>query len=162
MIYHFEAVSKAEYEKLQEAISWITLLVAGADNEIDHEETEWAHKLTKIRSYANEDTLHEFYHDVGENFDAVLVDLITSVKGDADTRRKELEEKLSSLNPIMAKLPNHVGAALYQSYKSFAKHVAQSHGGFLGFGSISSNEQKVIGLNTLDAIELIEDNEEEE
>lgn len=162
MVYHFEAISKAEYETLQEAISWITLLVAGADNEIDHEETEWAQKLTKIRSYANEDTLHEFYTHVGEDFDGTLVRLITSTLGDAETRRVALEAKIATLNPILAQLPNHVGAAMYQSYITFARHVAEASGGFLGFGSISANEKKVIGLPTLDPIVLIESSDEEE
>lgn len=161
MIYHFEAVNHEEYGKLKDAIALITVLVAGADENIDHEETEWAEKLTKIRSYANDDTLHEFYKDVGVTFHGDLEQHILSLPADGDKRREHIEGLLAQLNPVLAKLPNKIGAALYESYTSFAKHVAKSSGGFLGFGSISANEHKVIGLDVIDPIIFIEEEEEE-
>lgn len=160
MIYHFEAVNREEYGKLKGALALITVLVAGADKNIDQEETEWAEKLTKIRSYANDDTLHEFYKDLGVTFHDDLIELINKLPGDVDRRREAIEEKLGELNPIMAKLPAKIGALLYDSYVTFAKHVAKSSGGFLGFGSISANESKVMELDTINPIIYTEEEEE--
>lgn len=160
MIYHFEAVNREEYGKLKSALALITVLVAGADKNIDQEETEWAEKLTKIRSYANDDTLHEFYKDLGVTFHDDLIELINKLPGDVDRRREAIEEKLGELNPIMAKLPAKIGALLYDSYVTFAKHVAKSSGGFLGFGSISANESKVMELDTINLIIYTEEEEE--
>ncbi len=160
MIYHFEAVNREEYGKLKGALALITVLVAGADKNIDQEETEWAEKLTKIRSYANDDTLHEFYKDLGVTFHDDLIELINKLPGDVDRRREAIEEKLGELNPIIAKLPAKIGALLYDSYVTFAKHVAKSSGGFLGFGSISANESKVMELDTINPIIYTEEEEE--
>ncbi len=157
MITNFETVTNQEFKQLKEAIAYITILVAGADNTIDKEETDWATKLTKIRSYANEDTLHGFYEEVGKDFENDLYRLNDSLSSDVKVRTEEIEAKIAELNPILLKLENEVGSALYSSYVSFAKHVAKASGGFLGFGSISAAEERVLGLKTLDVVAYIEE-----
>lgn len=161
MIPNFEHTQTQDFEKLKKAIAYITVYVAGADGHIDEKETAWASKLTNIRSYAGPEILAGFYEEVGKDFDEVLAKLMASLPSDTEARNAAISEELASLNVILAGLANPIGAALYESYTSFAKHVAKSDGGFLGFGSISKEEADVIGLTMLDPIELIEEEEEE-
>ena len=160
MLDNFTGIEEAEKKQLTEAIAQITVLIAGADGVIDTAETAWASKLTKIRSYANEDLLHEFYQVVGNTFGEDLNAMIKALPSDVDDRTNVLAEKLGALNDILSRLPNQIGATLYTSYTSFAKHVAESSGGFLRMWSVSGEEKKLMTLPMLDPIELIIEEDE--
>lgn len=160
MTEHFKVLNKEEYKSLTDAISLITLLIAGADGDIEKEELDWATKIANIRSYALPEDLNDFYKDVGTDFTERL-DHFTHVTDNAVTvRMGEISEKLEKLNPIMAKLSPVLGATLYKSYTSFAKHVAKSSGGFLGFFAIGPEEEKWISLPMITPIEMPEEEEE--
>jgi hypothetical protein len=149
---HFTALTDTEYQQLKDAIADITILIAGADGEIDKEETTWAKKLTHIRSYANSKVLHSFYEDVGAEFSEKLDKKIDSMSTNKEERTALISSNLNKLNPILAKLHPMIAAEMYQSYTSFAKHVAKASGGILGFFSISSEEQQLLDLDMLDEI----------
>ena len=149
---HFKQLTSEELYKLKNAISWITILIAGADGKIDARETEWAEKLATIRSYSLPEELKEFYHLVGEDFYIRLHNLIEELPEETTERTSILTENLGSLNPILAKIDNSVGSILYKSYLSFAKHVAKASGGFLGFFSVSAEEQKLLSLEMIHPI----------
>jgi len=157
MLDNFTGVTEAEKKQLVDAIAQITILIAGADGVIDTAETAWANKLTKIRSYATEEDLHEYYKVVGANFSKELDAMIIALPDDTDQRTQVLVDKLTLLNAPLGKLPNHIGVALYESYTSFAKHVAEASGGFLRMWSISGEEKKLMKLPMIAPIELIED-----
>jgi len=159
MIQGFENISENQFDVLKNAISWITVLIAGADGKIDKEETDWAVKLTKIRSYANPNSLTPFYEEVGKDFTKKLKDLLAAVPQDTQKRNELLQRKLAEINEILPKLDNKIAYALYQSYTSFAEHVAKESGGFMGFFSISKEETNWIGLPMIDPIELEEGDE---
>ncbi len=156
MLDKFTGIDEAEKKQLICAISKITVLIAGADGMIDTAETEWAIKLTKIRSYATEDALKDFYKEVGKTFDEDLHSLINSVPYGVEMRTKLLVEWLTDLNSPLSKLPNELAANLYHSYTTFAKHVAEASGGFLRMWSISGEEKKLINLPMLTPIVHIE------
>ncbi len=138
---------------LKDAISLITILIAGSDGKIDHEETAWAEKLTRIRSYSSPEKISDFYAEVGKDFSERLTHYIEALPDDRDERNKDISDRLSSLNGIFAKLDQEKAHHFYLSMTSFAKHVAKASGGFLGFGSISSAEKKWIGLPMIDPID---------
>lgn len=156
----FDFVTAEEKEKLVDAISQITVLIAGADGKIQKEELEWAEKLTRIRSFAHHKSLQAFYETVGVDFHERLHNLIDELPAGESQRTELLESKLAEVEPILQKLPVELGALLYHSYTSFAKHVAKSSGGFLGIGVISANESKLMKLSMLTPI--IADVEDEE
>ena len=153
MTEEYKVLSKEEYETLKNAISWITILVAGADNNIDPQETEWAEKLANIRAFSLDEELKSFYTDVGQDFHGKLHKMIDDMPDDREERQAILSENLSKLNSILAKLEPSVGALLYDSFVSFASHVAKASGGFLRFFSVSAEEKKVIKLDMIDPIE---------
>lgn len=148
----FEVLTESEYQKLKDAIALITVYISGADGEIEAEETEWAAKITRIRSYNTPDALLEFYKEVGEDFQGKLDSYIADLPKHPHTRNPIIEERLENLNPILASLPKKLGAELYDSYVSFAKHVAKATGGFLGFFSIGPKEAELLDLKMISPI----------
>lgn len=157
----FSNINEVELDQLKDAISLITVLVAGADGKIDHKEKEWATKLTDIRSYSNTEDLQPFYESVGMDFETRLDAHIDSLPDSASERKDIIHSKLALLNPVMAKLDNKIGASLYTSYISFAKHVAKASGGFFRIGAISGAESKVISLSMIEPIYYEEPEEEQ-
>jgi len=162
MIPQFEGLSEGQVELLYDAIPLITVYIAGADGKIDQEEKEWAEKVTKIRSYAYHESLQEFYTNLGAVYAGRLDHYISSLPSDVEKRTIAIGEKLSQLNSVLAKLDVNFAARYYKGLVTFAEHVAKASGGFLGFGSISRAEDKLIGLDMINAIELEEGEEEEE
>ncbi len=142
-------LTAAESDLLLEAIPTITVLIAGADHVIDQKESDWAAKLTHIRSFVTSghnqnkpDDTNEFYAWADKHYHEKFDALLKSSPISTDI----LTQKLASLNPILAKLEHQFAKKLYHSFLSFAEHIAKASGGVLGFGSVSDAENDLIGL----------------
>jgi hypothetical protein len=149
----FHKLSPEEYASLKDAIPQITVLIAGADGKISPGETEWAKKLTNIRSYSAAEEYQSFYTEIGETFQTRVDDLIATLPGEVTARNGQISDTLAGLNRILHKLDPKHAAHLYTELKTFAKHVARSSGGFLKFWSVSAEEKKWIGLPMLEVFE---------
>lgn len=149
----FKGITPAEYQKLTDAIAEITILIAGADGTVHKDEVEWAEKVTKIRSYNLPKRLSAYYEDVGKDFREKLDDWLEKFLRNPEETNSEVKSSLADLNPIFEKLENRrIAYELYLSFLSFARHVARSTGGFLGWGSIGPEEDEVIGLTMIEPI----------
>jgi len=157
MIQEFAGLTAEESQALVDAVPLITILIAGADGNIDAKEREWATKLTEIRGYAHPDSLQEYYQAVGDQYGEKLNHLIDSLPKDVNERTKLISEKLSSLNASLAKLDINYAYNLYKSLTSFAEHVAKASGGFLRFATVSKEEAKLINLPMINPIEIEEE-----
>ena len=157
----FEKLTEDQRQKIKDAMSWITVLIAGADGKIEAGETAWAEKVTKIRGYHNpSNELTPFYEAVGEEFSEKLDHLIANVPEDVSERNAILSRKLEQLNDILPLLDhNNIGFKLLASYRSFAEHIAKSSGGFLGFFSVSKDEGNLIGLPMINDIPFLDPTE---
>lgn len=160
MIQGFGKLSKDQFQNTKDAIAWITVLIAGADGEIDAEETAWAEKVTKIRSYNNPNELTPFYDQVGHEFTDKLQALVAAVPKDVKEREVFLSNKLAQLNDVLPLLEDNLGYQLRKEYISFAKHVAKASGGFLGFLSVSAAESKLVDLDMIKPVSFIGEEEE--
>ncbi len=152
MIEGFKQLNEEQFKTLTDTIARIAILIGGADGRFDKEEKDWAEKITKIRTYANEDTLHGFYTMVGRDFDAVIEKELAELPGLVEDRSNVLIEKLAEVNAILPLLDHSVRKALYKSYVSFAKHVAKASGGFFDFWSISLAEEKWLDLEMINPV----------
>lgn len=149
----FKGISTEEYNQLLEGIVSITILIAGADGTIEDHETNWAAKLTNIRSYQLPRRLSAFYKEVGITFQEKVDVLVEKFKQDQDGTMHHLKFQLASLNDVFEKMDNReLAYELYLSFRSFARHVARSTGGFLGWGAISPKEDELIGLTMIHPI----------
>jgi hypothetical protein len=154
MIEQFKGISESEYEELKDAVSLITVLIAGADGSIDRKEKDWAEKVTNIRSYSLPEGLKDFYLEVGEDFQNKLDTFIDRFSGEVEARNREISLELAQLNQIFPKLQDRESAvALYESFVSFARHVARASGGFLSWGSINVHEKKLMSLDMIHPVE---------
>src|SRR5699024_1239806 len=146
----FKGISVSEYEQLTQAIAEITILIAGADGTVNKGEVEWAEKVTKIRSYNLPKRLASFYKDVGKDFRNQMDRWSLKFLEDPEQTKLEVKSNLAELNSLFTKLENRrVAYELYLSFRSFARHVARSTGGFLGWGAIGPEEDALIGLTMI-------------
>ncbi|MFK8008657.1 MAG: hypothetical protein AB8H03_20025 [Saprospiraceae bacterium] len=162
MIQQFNNLTKQEASKMLNAIPLITILIAGADDKIDYNEKKWANKLANIRTFSNPNELHDYYSFIGIDFAERLNKNIDELPNNTAARQQKISEQLAELNTIFPKLDSPFGPKLYASCLSFAKHVANASGGFLGFNRISKTEKEWITLPMLEPVLLHEEEEEGE
>lgn len=154
-----EQLHQEEFDKLVGSLPRIAILIAGADGNFDENEKEWAEKLTHIRSYNHPSELDGLYEAADEVFTEQMNALSSAYPDDVTSRNLQISAELAELNDILAKLNPKTGASVYQSLTSYAKHIARSSGGFLGFGSISSPEAKWVELPMIQPVEDISEEE---
>lgn len=148
-----ESLTVEEQKILIDAVPYITILVAGADGNIDSKEVEWSEKITKLRSFSYEEDLQPFYKKVDEIYEKRLQELRDSLPKEKDSRNQVLTEELSRVNEVLPKVDHFFARLYYQSLKSFADHVAHATGGFMGWLSVGLEEYKVIDLPMINKIE---------
>lgn len=160
MLHQLRNLPADELQELLDAIPVITLLIAGADGEIDDDELSTSEKITKIRGYSGGEIMQDFYDKVGEDYTERLSRWLKVIPKDTAERTADLSGRLEKLNPILAKLAPELGAEMYKSFTSFATHVAKASGGFLGFGSINKEEANLVSLPMLTPI-IVETEDDE-
>lgn len=148
----FQSLSKEEIDALVEAPALITVLVGGADGELDSEERTWSERLLRSRTYNNPKDLNEFYRVVVEGFWVKVQSEIAHLPADVKTRNSELSDRLAKLNPILAKLDVELAADLYRGFVGLAEETAKASGGFLRIGAVGAEESKWIKLSMLTPI----------
>jgi hypothetical protein len=163
---NIENIGSEDLQVLENAVSQIAVLIAGADGEIDKDETDWAAKLMHIRSYSGDKSLQDFYGQVEVNFNIKIRDLVKNLSKNTAERQAQLSKDIAQVNPILAKLDAEMAYHIYNDYLTLAKSIAKSSGGILGFGAISNAESEWITLPMITPIakhiaEDIDDNAEE-
>lgn len=148
-----DSLSAEEQQQVVDAISYITLLIAGSDGEIDLNEVRWGEKITRIRAFSYDEELRPFYKRVGANFTERLAQLQDELPDDPKERQAQILEELSKLNDILPKLDHFYARLYYHSLRTFAEHVAHASGGVLGWLSVGFEEYKIIDLPTINPIE---------
>lgn len=163
MIPELDGLSQEEQQLMVDALPMITALIAGADGKIDQEEKDWASKVMQMRTWdhPNNEITGGFYQKASEQYHDSFKRIDASLTGNLTERNDTLVGHLSALNVIIPKLPAKFGKSYYEGLKSFANHVAKASGGFMGYFSISAEEQKWVDLPMLNEFEFIIEDEEE-
>lgn len=154
MIPQFQHLSAEEKELMYDAIPLITILIACADGELTHRERTWSEKITRIRSYSYHESLREFYLNVGKDYQDKLDHFLDKLPLNVERRTTVISQKLSGLNHILPKLEEVFAWRYYTGLLSFAKHVARSTGGFMGWSAINDAERRLMGLDMIQPVEL--------
>ena len=149
MLTEFKNLSPAEQQQLFDAIPLIVVLVAGADGDIDEVELAEAQRLADIRSFNNRGHLNAYYEHIDEGLLGRIEQMINELPTDLEARQNAIFARLSLLNPVLAKMSEPFGYLYYQTFRSFAKHIAEAHGGFLRFLTIGPAEAEVLELPML-------------
>jgi hypothetical protein len=143
----FSALTSEETEQLLRAPAMVTLLIAGADEQIDKREENWATKLVRYRTFTAEAELQAYYEMVDQRFEQQLSTLIAEWEAGDSTK---VAAQLAETKPVLAKLDTRYAKLLKQSWRTLAKKVAKASGGLVGFGAVDSEERKVVDLPMLD------------
>tara|TARA_Y100000385_G_C13054218_1_gene621207 strand:+ start:414 stop:902 length:489 start_codon:yes stop_codon:yes gene_type:complete len=145
-------LSNDQIQTIVDSFAYATVLIAGADGEIDSNELKWGSKLSHIRSYNDEYRLNDLFEEVEKSFQEKVSGIMKQVPGTVEDRYEWIKPNLSKLNEVLEQLDNTNAFSIYKSLLSFAKHIAKADGGFLGFGTISSEEHKLISLPMINEI----------
>lgn len=146
MLNEFSPLKPSEQQVMFDAIPLITILVAGADGEMDEVELAEAQRLADIRSYDSHGRLLAFYELIDKNLVGRIQEMAKELPAEVSARQTAISEKLVALNDILPKLALPFGYLYYQSFLTFAKFIAESHGGFLRFMTVSDEEAEVMTL----------------
>lgn len=152
MISEFKNLTEEESGLMLMAPAFVTILIAGAEGSIDHKETDWAAKITHMRA-DNNTILQNYFQEVDQNFTDMLDELIIAMPEDADERSAKINKELSKLNDILPKLDKTFATEFYKSMLSLSGQVAKASGGVLGYGSVSPEEKKYLGLDVINSPE---------
>lgn len=160
MDHDLRLLSSEELSLLKDAYAYITVLIAGADGNIDAQELSWAEKIVQIRTFAGDERLNEFHEAINAALPERIKQLINELPADVASRNEMISNILAGLNPILASLDPSLSSYLYKGYVSFAQRIAKASGGILSFFTIGAEEKKWVGLSMLTPIVYIIDEEE--
>lgn len=145
----FSRLSVEEMEELCLIPIWVSILIAGADNNIDKAEIRKAIRLAREKQNNAHDSIVEYYKKVCDRFEQNLKGYITLMPPKLEQRVEFLVGKLERVNYFFSKLDLEIAYPLYLSFREFAVGVARSSGGIFGLLAISDAESKYIDLKMI-------------
>lgn len=148
-IKEFHNLSEAEVALMNKMPALVTLLIAGADDKVDDEEKKWAAAVVNYRRITGEELLFDYYENVEDSFEMQLLDMIKEYPQGHEERTKILVEEIASVNSVLPKINEKYAHTLVNSWQSLAKQVAKASGGFLGFNTVSKQEEEFLGLDMI-------------
>ena len=123
----------------------ITILIAGADSDIDKAEIQEAKEII-YRIKENASSLSSFYNQVIENFEINLDQFLGTYPTNTRERNQIISEELKLLNHILPNLELDTAINFYSDMKQLARHIAEASGGVLGYLSVDKEESKYMNL----------------
>jgi hypothetical protein len=146
MVPELKKLTADELEMLIKAPLLVSILIAGADGQIDKSEIRGAINTARKKAQSGS-SLKTFYESVAEDFEDKLKVLIQSYPSNPTARCAQIENELTTLNNLFTKVDSQFAQDIYGSLKNLAMNTAKSSGGFLGFGSsIGPEEAKYVEL----------------
>ncbi|MEQ8474901.1 hypothetical protein [Fulvivirga sp.] len=149
MIAEFNALSNEEIETMLAVPILVTILIAGADGQIDKSEVNEAISIAKLKQKKARVGLIDYYGEVGTDFEDKLKVMIQHFPVKAEERNPLIIDELTKLNTILPKLDNNFAIEFYASIKDLAKKIAESSGGILGYMAVGYEESKLIELKMI-------------
>lgn len=141
------SLSEDDQDLLFKAPVVVTILIAGADKDIDKKEEMRARKLVNYRTFTSDIFLHEFYEAAHQVFDGNMADLMAAWS--PETGQEAMSNALTDIGTVVAKLPADHAESLKGSLRSLATKVAEADGGFLHMGGVSAEERALLNLKEL-------------
>ncbi|MBS1552072.1 MAG: hypothetical protein JST15_08405 [Bacteroidetes bacterium] len=149
MIPEFKNLNDHEIHIMLSAPALITLLIAGAEGNIEEKEIDWGAKIAHFRAEDKDSILQNYYKEVDRTFDESLKEYIVMIPHDVHDRTEKINSRLAKINQILPKLDKKFAMEFYKSILTLSTQVAKASGGIWGYGSISREEQKLIDLDVI-------------
>ena len=141
-------LSDEDQDLLYKAPAIVTIMIAGADKDIDKKEEIRARKLVNYRTFTSDLFLHDYYEAVNSRFEHDFHELLAAWS--PETGAKAMSNALAEVGKVVAKMPEDHAESLKTSLRSLATKVAEADGGFLHMGGISIEERELLDLKELD------------
>ncbi|HHP7240700.1 MAG TPA: hypothetical protein ACFCUD_03465 [Cyclobacteriaceae bacterium] len=149
MIPEFENLRPEEVEIMLRAPVLVSILIAGADGNIDKREMKEAIATARSKQSRAREQLVDYYKLVGKDFDKRFQEMVKEFPNKPEDRNPLITKELRRLNRILPKLDNNFAVKFYASLKELAKKIAESSGGVLGYLSVSYEEAKLMDLKMI-------------
>lgn len=149
MIPEFEKLSEREQDLMLKAPVLVSILIAGADGNIDSTERQEAIQVAKAKQSRAREALIDYYQLVGEKFEERFNELVAKLPEETSERNKAIEDELSRLNTVLPKLDKNWAIKFHASLKDLANKIAGASGGILGYLSVSFEESQFIELKMI-------------
>ena len=149
MLYHISKLHQDEQELIKKAPLLVSILVAGADGEVDPEEINKSVSLIHTKSFSETSEIRHLYRELDHDVETTLMKMLQELPADLTEREAVITEQLIALNSVVAKLEPQIASDFYKSLRSFALRVAQTSGGIFGMGQINYHEKEIVKLPML-------------
>tara|TARA_S200000501_G_scaffold170533_1_gene160618 strand:- start:1221 stop:1682 length:462 start_codon:yes stop_codon:yes gene_type:complete len=149
MLKEFEGLSEDEIDLMLSIPILVSVLIAGADGNIDQKEKKEAILLAYNKQHHVTKELSGYYRLVGYNFEEKLLTCISKTSDDLEVRNGDLIHELRKLNLILPKIDKHFSIKFYASIEDWAKRIAEASGGILGYMSVTYEEAKLLTLKMI-------------
>ncbi|TRX51419.1 hypothetical protein FNH22_24325 [Fulvivirga sp. M361] len=149
MVEQFDNLTESERELMFKVPILVSILIAGADNEIDKSEIKQAVNLSKLKQQKARKDLIDYFKTVGTDFEDKLKVTIQQYPVDASDRNPKIIEELERLNHVLPKLDKNFAIDFYASIRDIARKIAEASGGVLGYMAVGYEESKLIGLDMI-------------
>lgn len=144
MVVQFSQLTEEEKKLMYQVPALATILIAGADDNIDALEKEVAEELTQLKATTSEIELRGYYEKVSATFRKDLEGLISELPGKAKYRNPYIREQLSQVNTIFDQVPPMFANDFYRHIKQIAKRVSEASGGLLGYLAVGKEEERAL------------------
>ena len=150
MTSYLQILNEAETSLMLKAPILVTILIAGADCEVDHKEIKKAislvEKNAKVKSI-----LSEYFSEVSQDFEDKFMVVFQSYPLNCKLRNEVIVGELSQLNAILPRLDRTFATLFYDALRKTAQSIAESSGGVLGINSVGDEEARYINLYMINA-----------
>lgn len=143
-------LTEEETKELYLVPIWISILIAGADNNIDKLEIRKAIEIINEKQQKENALIVEYYRMASNKFEINLKGYLALMPTDKEKRIDFLIKKIGRVNYYFSKLGKDFAYQLYLSFRDFANQIAHASGGFFGLLSVSYAESKFVDLKMID------------
>ena len=149
MIPEFKSLNAQEQNLMLNAPILVTLLIAGAEGNIEKKEIDWGAKIIHFKAEDKDAVLQNYCKEVDIIFNDTMDNFIKSLPENPEERGIKINSELKKINNILPKIDKKFASTFYKGLKVLAIQVAKAAGGIWGYGSVSPQEQKYIDLDVI-------------
>lgn len=149
MLNHLTTLSQAEKDLVLHAPLYVSLLIAGADGDINNHEKERILELIHTKTFSERYELREMYKEIDHDAASEMRRMIAELPESTEERNSLLSNKIAGLNSVFNKVDHGFAVQLYNSLRQFAAYVATADGGWWGIGSVTQAEKDLAKLPML-------------
>jgi len=131
MINEFEKLTASEQDVLLKAPAIVSLLAASSTGQINEWKKLDAMKLAHIKTYSANPLLISYYKEAEKDFDKNFEALAKKYAPFDEPKRVMMQEEISEVNEVIAKLDNAFAVTLHTSLAGYAEHVKKAYQGLV-------------------------------